>query len=231
MARGRGTGYVQNAQRRLAVQRSRMQARATAKATGRGKSKSTMPTDSQAQREEAGLGAESADARATIKANYDAAQSQLGFGSGADNPYGATGENKKALTVGTRGVGTTAGNSLYSGSTLNAQSQVRGAYDKTQAGINEDVASAQNDYTGGLARNARDEALGKAGIKEGALDRAAASEPAPLGVGRTGRGRLNGPKEGTNVRRPAAARAANTRARAINTRLSGGRGRGRVATR
>lgn len=231
MARGRGAGYVQNAQRRLAVQRSRMQARATAKANGRGKGPSGMPTDSTAQRESAQLGAESGDQRAAIKASYDAAQAALGFGSGADNPYSATGENKTALTNNTRGVGTTAGNSLYSGSTLNAQSQVRSTYDKNQAGINADVASAQTDYTGGLARNARDEAINSAAIKEGALERAAASEPAPLGVGRTGRGRLNGPKEGTNVRRPTAARKANAAARALGKKLGAApsRGRGRVA--
>jgi hypothetical protein len=190
-----------------------------------------MPFDSQAQRESSQLGSESADSRAALAAGYARAQSQLGFGTGTDNPYSATAENKTALTNNQRGIGTTAGNSLYSGSTLNAQSQARSSYDKTQAGIADEVAQAQSDYTGGTARTARDEALGQAGIKEGAIDRAAASDPALLGVGKgraPGRGRLGGPREGRNVRRPAAARATNAKARAINSRLAGtARGRTR----
>jgi hypothetical protein len=224
MARGRG--YLENSQRRLAVQRARMKSGAARK-RGRGKSgKAAMPWDSQAQRESAGLGADSADARASTKAGYDRAQSELGFGSGASNPYGAVAENAKSLEDNRRGVTNTANNQLYAGSTLNAQSQVRSSYDKTQKEIDDQIASAQGDYTGGIGRIARDEQLGQAGIKEGALERAAASAPAPLGVGRPGgRGRLNGPKEGRNVRRPAAARAANAKARAINARLGGGRGK------
>lgn len=187
-----------------------------------------MPFDSQAQRESSTLTAEGADSRATLAANYARAQSQLGFGTGAGNPYSASSENKKALTDNQRGIGTAAGNSLYSGSTLNAQSQARSSYDKTQTGLEQEFADAQGEYTGGVARTARDEQLGRAGIKEGAIERAAASEPKPLGVGRPGgRGRLNGVREGRNVRRPAAARATNAKARAINARLAGA-ARGRV---
>jgi hypothetical protein len=230
MARGRtGNGYVANAQRRLAIQKARLQGAASRTGRGKGRGKAAMPWDSQAQRESAELGANSSDARASIAANYAQAQNELGFGSGAANPYSATAENKKALTVDQRGIGTTAGNNLYAGSTLNAQSQARGAYDKTQTGIEDEISRAQGDYTGDLAKNARDESLGKTGIKEGALERAAATEPAPLGVGKRGRGRLNGVREGTNVRRPAAARQANKEARTINKRLSGGKtGRGRA---
>lgn len=225
MARG-GRGYVQNAQRRLAVQKARLRG-GGAKGRGRGKlGGSPMPFDSQAQRESSELGAEGADSRAALAAGYARAQSQLGFGTGASNPYSATAENKTSLTNNQRGIGTTAGNSLYSGSTLNAQSQARSGFDKAQAGIEDEVSQAQGEYTGGIARAARDEQIGQAGIKEGAIERAAASEPKPLGVGRgTGRGRLTGPREGRGVRRPAAARDANAKARAINSRLAG---RGRI---
>lgn len=227
MARGRG--YVANAQRRLATARARQGRGRLPGGAGRGKG-AAMPWDSQAQRESGELGNEAADTRASLAAQYAKAQSALGFGSGASNPYSASAENKTNLTNTQRGIGTAAGNSLYSGSTLNAQSQARSGYDKTQKGLEGEFSEAQNDYTGGVARTARDESLGRSAIREGAIGRAAASEPQPLGV-RSGRGRIGGPgRDGRNVRRPAQARAMNARARAINSRLSGGaRARGRVA--
>jgi hypothetical protein len=180
-----------------------------------------MPFDSQGQREEAELGNETADARATLAASYAKAQNDLGFGTGVSNPYGAVAENAKELANNQRGIGSSAGNNLYSGSTLNAQSQVRSGFDKAQTGIEGEINQAEGEYTGGVARTAREEALGEAGIKEGAIERAAASEPKPLGVGRgSGRGRLGGPNEGRNIRRPQAARAANAQARAIRNRLA-----------
>jgi hypothetical protein len=188
-----------------------------------------MPWDSQAQRESAELGAESADARTGASAAYDRAQRTLGFGVGADDPYSATAENKSQLEKAARGVTNTAGNQLYAGSTANAQSDVRSEYDKQQKGLEDQYAQAQSDYASGTARTARDEQIGSAAIKEGALERAAATEPKPLGVGRgrarpTGRGRVT---EGRNVRRPAEARAMNAQARALNSQLNK-RGRGRV---
>lgn len=216
MARGRG--YIQNAGTRLA------RARARTRGGRRGRGKSAMPWDSQAQRESAELGNEGADARSSLAAGYDRAQRELGFGVGAADPYSATGENKKQLTNTQRGIGTTAGNSLYAGSTLNAQSQARTSYDKTQKGLEDEFAKAQTDYTGGVARTTRDEQLARTGIKEGAVGRAAESEPKPLAPGR---GRVGGIREGRNVRRPAQARAMNARARAINARVKNN-GRGRV---
>jgi hypothetical protein len=185
-----------------------------------------MPWDSQAQRESAELGNEGADARSSLSSSYDRAQRQLGFGAGADDPYSATAQNKTTLANNQRGVSTTAGNQLYSGSTANAQSAVRSEYDKRQKGLEDEFAQAQADYTGGVARTTRDEQIGVGGIKEGAIGRAAASEPAPLGVGRgraPGRGRPGGIRESRNVRRPAQARAMNAQARKLNAR-----GRGRI---
>lgn len=189
-----------------------------------------MPFDSTAQRESALLGNEAADARAGLAARLSGAENDLGFGSGASNPYSAAAENKTQLTNNQRGITNAAGNQLYAGSTANAQSGARSEYDKTQKGLEGQFAAAQTDYASGVAKTARDEALGMQGIREGAIERRAASKPAPLGVrgGRAPRGRVAPINEKQNIRRPAAARAMNARARAINARLNGGRGRGRV---
>lgn len=185
-----------------------------------------MPWDSQAQRESAELGNEGADARASLSSSYDRAQRDLGFGTGAGDPYSATAQNKTQLTNTSRGITNTAGNQLYAGSTANAQSAARTSYDRTQKGLENEFANAQSDFTSGTAKTARDEQIGGLGIKEGALDRAAASEPAALGVGRgrgPGRGRAGAIREGRNVRRPTQARALNAQARKLNAR-----GRGRI---
>lgn len=156
-----------------------------------------MPWDSRAQRESSELGNEAADTRVALGAAYDRTQRRLGFGVGAGDPYSAVEENKRRLTSNQRGIGTTAGKQLYSGSTLNARSQARRGYDKTQKGLEEELAEAQADYARGTAQTTRDEQLGGTGIKEGALERAAATTPKPLGVGR-GRGR--------NARKPSRGR-------------------------
>lgn len=229
----RGRGYVQNAQQRLERAKKRMAGGGAAGGRGRGGrgklGKSPMPWDSQAQRESAELGNEGADARSSLAGAFDRAQRQLGFGVGADDPYSGTAQNRKQLATDQRGIGTTAGNQLYAGATANAQSQARSSYDQTQKGLEDEFAQAQTSYTGGVARTARDEQMGAAGIKEGALDRRAATTPAPLGVGGRGRGgRGRGAiREGQNVRRPAEARKMNAQARAITARLNKG-GRGRV---
>lgn len=181
-----------------------------------------MPWDSQAQRESAELGNEGADTRASLASRFDRTQRDLGFGTGAGDPYSAAAENKTQLTNTQRGIMNTAGNQLYAGSTANAQSAARTSYDRTQKSLESSFADAQADFTRGTAQTTRDEQLGIAGIKEGAIGRAAASEPAPLGVGR-GRGRVGAIREGRNVRRPAQARAMNSQARKLNAR-----GRGRV---
>lgn len=165
-----------------------------------------MPFDSRAARESAELGNEAADARASLLDQYNRAQHDLGFGAGEANPYGSTALNRDKLASDQRGVANTAGNSLYAGSTINARRQATSRYDRRQKEIEQDIASAEADFTSGQAQTTRDEAIGQTGIKEGAVQRAAASEPQPLGVGRRrGRGRSG-------------ARASNRR----------GRGRGRV---
>lgn len=229
MARGRG--YIQNARQRLRIAQSRLRSGGSRPGGGRGRlgGASPRPWDSQAQRESAVLGAESADARAGLAANYDRAQRELGFGAGANDPYSASAENKTDLANNQRGITNTAGNQLYAGSTANAQSAARSEYDKQQKGLEDQFAQAQSSYNQGTAQTARDEKLGMAGIKEGAIERRLATAPAPLGVGGSrgrlaqGRGRV---VEAQGVRRPVAARALNARARAINARFSG-KGRGR----
>lgn len=241
MARGRGPNYVANANRRVAAAQARARGRASGGGKkGRGKAglaggSSPLPFDSQAQRESAELGNEAGDTRASLAAKYAAAQSDLGFGSGASNPYSQSAENKTNLDNNARGITNTAGNQLYAGSTSNKQSAARSGYDKNQKALEDSYASAQSAYTRGVAQTGRDELLGNATIEEGAVNRAAASEPAPqaVGAGRrkaVARGRVGGPgADGRNVRRPNQARANNARARAINARVNArNRGRGRV---
>lgn len=168
-----------------------------------------MPFDSRAARESAELGNEGADTRATLLSQYSRAQHELGFGAGAADPYAATALNREKLVNQQRGIANTAGNSLYAGSTINARRQAATGYDRRQKEIDENIAEAQNDYAHGQAQTARDEALGDAGIKEGAIERAAASEPQPLGVG-------PGRRRGLGRGRPGAP---------VNNRRSRGRGR------
>lgn len=181
MARGRGLNAAE--ERRAQAARRR----------GRGRVKTTpaaAPFDAQAQRESAGVTAEGADARARLQANYTRAQSELGLGAGAADPYGASQENKSNLTNAERGIRTTAGHNLYAGSTLNAAREARSTYDKTQKRLEDEYSEAQDQYTGGVAGTARDETLGQVGIAGESIERAAATEPAPLAVGgRKGRGR------------------------------------------
>lgn len=245
MARGRN--YTANAARRLANARARQRGRGRVSVGGRGGGRgkgsglgpaAPMPWDSQAQRESGELGNEAADTRASLAAKYAAAQNELGFGSGASNPYSKSAENKTQLESNQRGITNTAGNQLYAGSTLNKQSGARSAYDKNQKALEDSYAAAQGAYTRGVSQTGRDESLGQNAIREGAINRAAASEPEPLGVGGgggrrkgvvRGRGRVGGPgRDGRNVRRPGQARTMNAQARAINSRVNARRGRGRV---
>lgn len=176
MARGRGEG------------RRRSRGRG---GRGRGR-RAPMPFDSQAARESAELGNEGADTRASLLDQYSRAQHQLGFGEGASDPYADTGLNKQRLQSDQRGVANTAGNSLYAGSTINARREAASRYDRRQKEIDENVAEAQTDFARGETQTARDEAVGQTGIKEGAIERAAASEPQPLAPRRRGRGRAGG---------------------------------------
>lgn len=229
----RGRGYISNAQRRQARAQARGRGGRGRGRGGRGRGglggPAPLPFDSQAQRESGALGNEAADTRASLGAGFDRAQRELGLGVGADNPYSAAAENEALLATNKRGITNTAGNQLYAGSTLNKQSAARGEYDKRQKQLEDSFAEAQSAYARGLARTGRDEALGGAAIKEGAIGRAAASEPQPLGVGR-GRGRGRGQiREPRGVRRPQQARLSNSRARQLNARLNRrNRGRGRI---
>lgn len=153
-------------------------------------------------REAAELGNTSSDTRVSLAASYDRAQRRLGFGVGAGDPYTSESENKEALTNRNRGIGTTAGNSLYAGSTLNARSQARSTYDKNQKDIEEKEAEARSDYQTGNAQTTRNEETGQLGIKGEALDRKTATEPQPLAVRpRRGRGRTGAQSQPTNRRR------------------------------
>lgn len=230
MARGRG--YVQTAQRRLARAQGRGRGgpgvAGGGASRGRGRGRSPMPFDSTAQRESAQLGNESADTRAGLGGRLSRAESELGFGTGADNPYSRTAELKQQSEATRRGITNTAGNQLYAGSTANAQSSARSEYDKGQKQLEDSYAQEQSEYNSGIARTSRDEALGMRGIKEGAIERRLASKPPSLAVGPGGGGRGRTPgaiSERQNIRRPAPARALNARARAINARLDSRRGR------
>lgn len=152
-----------------------------------------MPFDAQAQRESGELENEAADTRAAQFGRYTGAQNQLGFGLGAENPYSQLAENRRGLVADQRGIVNTAGNQLYSGSTLNARSEARSGYDRRQKEIEDKIAQSQADYNQGEAQTTRDEQTGLVGIKAEAVGRAAAAEPTPLGVGRrSGRGRVGG---------------------------------------
>jgi hypothetical protein len=191
-----------------------------------------MPFDSQAQRESSTLENEASDTRAGLDAKYSAAQNELGFGAGADNPYSRSAENKEALGNNKRGITNTAGNQLYAGSTANKQDAAASEYDKNEKALEGSYAEAQAAHNRGVAQTGRDEQLGLTQIREGAVNRAAASEPAPLGVGGTAgrraavaRGRGRAATEGQGVRRPNQARQLNARARAINAKVNRNRGR------
>lgn len=222
MARGRP--FVQNAQRRLQIAQARTKARGGAQGS---KGPSPSPWDSQAMRESTELGNEAGDTRASLAAAYSKAQQNLGFGEGASNPYSQAAQLKQGYEANKRGIMNTAGNQLYAGSTVNAQSQARGQFDTGQKSLEDSYSEAQAAYGRGTGQIERDLQTGLAGIKEGAINRRLASEPEPLAVG-AGRGRAVGRRpgrEGQNIRRPQQARAVNARARALNARINRGRGR------
>lgn len=188
-----------------------------------------MPWDSTAQREASGLGNQAADARVDLRANFNRAEQELGFGAGANNPYSQAAQLKEQHTANARGITNAAGNQLYAGSTANQQSAARQDFDAGQKQLEDTYAQAQGAYATGTARTDRDFSEGMGAIKEGAIGRALASEPEPLAVGGgqgRGRGRAGVGAEGRNIRRPAQARRLNAQARAINARINS-RGRGR----
>ena len=77
-----------------------------------------------------------------LAADYNRAQSQLGFGVGADNPYAALTLNRDQLATNQRGIVNGSGRQLYAGSTLNKQSAARSQYDRNQKEIEDKIAEA-----------------------------------------------------------------------------------------
>lgn len=186
MARGRLIRYPQ----RQPQARPRGRGRAPVASRGPGlHGRSPLPFDSTAQREASVLGNEAADTRANLAAKLSRSEFDLGFGQGADNPYGDTTLNRDQLAQGLRASVNGSGRQLYAGSTLNKQSAARGQYDRNQKEIEDSIAEAQAGYNEGRARTQRDTALGLAGIKEGAIERRLATEPKPLAVPARGRRR------------------------------------------
>jgi hypothetical protein len=141
-----------------------------------------LPYDAQAQYESAKLGNEAGDTRASLASNYAKAQSDLGFGLGADNPYSSEAENRRRLAADQRGILNTAGNQLYSGATANARSQAASRYDQREKAIQEKIGEAANAYNAGTAQVGREEQTGRLGIGAGAIERKAATAPQPLAV-------------------------------------------------
>jgi len=147
-----------------------------------------MPWDSQAERENAELGNEAGDTRTQLASDYQRSQEELGFGAGADTPYSQAALLKDRREATRRGIMSTVGNQLYAGSTVNAQRGTQRQYDIGYQQLQDSLARDQAAYNTGVGRIQRDEQLGLGGIKEGALNRAVASEPQPLAVPGAGRG-------------------------------------------
>jgi hypothetical protein len=156
--------------------------------------KTVSPWDSQAERESSEAGFERAATGANLTAARNAEEEQSGLGAGADNPYSDAAMLKRQREANSRGQLNTAGNSLYSGSTLNAQREISSAYDRSYNALTTKDALQAAAFQRGTDETNREYELGLDKIKEGALNRALESEPAPLAVGRPGK-RL--------VRRPA----------------------------
>jgi hypothetical protein len=95
---------------------------------------------------------------------------------------------KRQREASSRGQLNTAGNSLYSGSTLNRQAEIASAYDQGYNALTAKDAQQAATYQRGTNENNREYELGIDKIKEGALNRALESEPAPLATGTRTRG-------------------------------------------
>lgn len=167
-----------------------------------------MPIDAQAVREGARLGNEGGDTRVNLAARYDEAQQNIGFGTGAGNPYSEAAQLKAQHVANTRGIRNTAGNQLYAGSTLNKMSAERSQFDAGQKRLEDTAARATAAYNRGVARSRRDEQMGRYDIQEGAINRAVSAGPTPMAVPR-GRGRPR--RRPRQIRGPAGAGGAYAR--------------------
>lgn len=151
-----------------------------------------MPWDSQAERESAELGNEAADTRTSLAADYERFQRESGFGLGEGDPYSEAAKLKEQRDNARRGTLNTAGNQIYAGSTVNRLRGANRQYDVDYKRLQDQFAQAQAAYGRGVGRTARDAQQGLSAIKEGAIDRRAASEPQPLAAGSGLRGRRRG---------------------------------------
>jgi len=151
-----------------------------------------LPWDSTAQRESAELGNEAGDTRASLTTGFQRTQEDLGLGEGASNPYSHAAQLARERDSNQRGITNTAGSNLYSGSTVNAQRQATSQYDESRKGLESEYDRAKTDYESGVGKTSRDYQQGIAAIKEGAINRALASEPQPLAPGGGGGARRAG---------------------------------------
>lgn len=147
-----------------------------------------MPFDSEAERESGELGFERDAGLADLGAERRSEQEQSGLGEFSNNPYSDAALLKRQRDASSLGQLQTVGNQLYAGSTINAQAQVASQYDQGLKGIESADAEGAASYERGVNSANRGYQLGLGKIKEGAINRALESEPAPLATGR-GRGR------------------------------------------
>lgn len=141
-----------------------------------------LPFDSQAERESAELGNEAADTRASLRSSFQQSQEESGLGEGASNPYSHAAQLARERDAAQRLSGV--GNRLYAGSTVNKLRYAAGHYDEGMKQLEAGQDRAQADYLRGTGQTNRDYQLGISKIKEGAINRALATEPAPLAPGR-----------------------------------------------
>lgn len=167
--------------RRQAVRRTT--ARQPVRGRPAGRRVAPMPFDSRAQREMAELGNEAADTRASLTSRYQQDQEEAGLGEESTNPYSHAAQLAREYEANRRAITNTAGNSLYAGSTVNAQRGASRQYDEGFNRLTAAAARSKADYEGGVGRTNRDYQQGLAAIKEGAINRALSTEPAPLAPG------------------------------------------------
>lgn len=186
-----------------------------------------MPWDSTAERESATLGNEAGDTRASLAAKWQAQQEELGLGEGASNPYSHASQLSRERDANQRGITNTAGANLYAGSTVNAQRTATRQYDEGLGQLTAAYDRSKAAYERGTGQTDRDYQLGVSKIKEGAINRALESEPAPLapGPGRVRPARAGGRPAPRRVAAPR--RAPARRAPVMVTAARGGRGRRR----
>lgn len=142
-----------------------------------------LPIDARAIGEESELGLERTSRLADVTAQQRDLEDQYGFGAGASNPYSDAARLARERDAGQRGALNTAGNQIYAGSTINKERGVAAAYDRNRQALEASYNSKQDQLGRTQAETGQAYQLGLGRIKEGALERALSSEPAPLAVG------------------------------------------------